>query len=68
MSKKNDNKGFIGKIIVIVIALVFVKYAFHFDVLEYLKTPEAQKVIGPIWTAIKAFYAWADNLVRSWTS
>ncbi len=62
------NEGFILKIVLIIVALVLLKYFLHFDVIEYLKTPQAQKVIGPIWTAIKAFYNWLDTLVRGWVT
>ena len=56
------------KIVLIIIALVLLKYVFHFDLIEYLKGPQAQKVIGPIWNAIKAFYDWLDTLVRNWVT
>ncbi len=61
----NNQKGFITKLIVIIIALVAIKYYFHFDLLAYLKTPEAQKVIGPVVNAIKAFYSWVDDIFRN---
>ncbi len=59
-----QNEGFIIKIVLIVIALVLLKYFFHFDVLEYLRSPQAQKIIQPVWHVILSFYNWLDNFVR----
>jgi hypothetical protein len=65
MNKRNTQDGFIVRILLIIVALVAIKYYYHFDVLAYLKTPEAQKVIGPVWNAIKAVYFWVDGLFKN---
>ena len=62
--KINSQRGFIGKIVLVIVAIVALKYYFHFDLLTYIKTPEAEKVIQPVWGAIKAVYQWVDGIVR----
>jgi hypothetical protein len=59
------DRGFIMKIVVIVIALVFVKYYFDIDIVEWYKSPAGQKYVGWIWTMIKDFYNWVDNYART---
>jgi hypothetical protein len=58
------NGGFIGKMILLIVAIIALKYYFHFDIVEFFKTPEAQKFIGPIWNGIIAFYNLLDTLVK----
>ncbi len=59
------NQGFVVKIVVIVIALVFIKYYFDFDIVEWYNSPTGQKYVGTIWEMIKSFYIWVDNYVRT---
>lgn len=61
--KKQD--GYIIQIVVIVIALVFIKYYFEFDIVEWYNSPTGQKYVGTIWNLIKDFYTWVDNYVRT---
>ncbi len=60
------NQGFITKILLIVIALIALKYYLDFDLIGWIKSPSGQKVVGPIWSVIKNFYNWLDILVRGW--
>lgn len=46
---KSDNKGFIRNIILIVGALVALKYFFHFDVVDLI----AEGKFGEVWVWIK---------------
>ena len=62
------DQGFIMKIVLIIVAIVALKYFFHIDVLAWLKTPAAHKIIDPLWDATKAFYSWLDALVKGWVS
>ncbi|KND49386.1 MAG: hypothetical protein AB198_02825 [Parcubacteria bacterium C7867-003] len=62
-SKRNE--GFVVKIVVIVIALVFVKYYFDIDIVEWYNSPSGQKYVGWIWTMIKDFYNFVDTYVRN---
>lgn len=59
-----NNKGFITKIIVIVVALVALKYYLDFDIVEWVKSPTGQKIVGPVWNFIKAGY----EIVKGWVS
>jgi hypothetical protein len=64
-SNTNKQKGFVLKIVLIVVALVFVKYYFDIDIVEWYKSPSGQKYVGWIWTMIKDFYNWVDNYART---
>lgn len=66
MKNNKTNEGFVVKILLIIVAIVILKYYFDFDILEYLKSPQAQKVIVPVWGAIKSVYFWVDEIVRGW--
>ncbi len=61
--KKENEKGFITYIILIIIALVALKYAFHFDVVEYWHTTQVQGYVhtGEAW--VKTIYDWVDTTV-----
>ncbi len=64
-NKRKNNEGFVMKIVIIVIALVFVKYYFEFDLVAWYNSPTGQKYVGTIWEMIKGFYGWVDNYVRT---
>jgi hypothetical protein len=53
----------VTSIILIIIALVAVKYAFHFDIVEYWKTPQVQGYVHSIETWAKGLYDWLDKTV-----
>lgn len=59
------NQGFIMKIVIIIIALIAVKYYFQFDIVEWYNSESGQKYVGWIWTMIKDFYNWVDNYART---
>ena len=62
---KNDD-GFIAKIVLIIIGLIAVKYYFHFDIIEWIKSDQGQKIFAPIVNYTKTFYNVLDNLVKGW--
>jgi hypothetical protein len=68
MNNKDTQGGFIGKIILIVIALILVKYFLHFDIIEWIKSEQGQKIFGPVINFIKWFYNYVDNFVRNLVS
>lgn len=68
MRKTKYNEGFISKIVLIIIGLILVKYYFHFDIIEWIKSDAGQKIFGPIIHYTKAFYNYIDNLVKGWVS
>ncbi len=57
-------KGFVMKIVLIVVALVALKFYFDFDVIEWIKSPIGQKIVGPIWDFFKAGY----EIIKGWLS
>ena len=61
-------KGFVTTVILIVVALIAVKYALHFDLVEYLKSPGPQKIIMNTWNWIKSLYASVDHFVSGFIS
>ncbi len=65
ISSRNKNEGFILKIVIIIVALVALKYVLHFDLIEWLKTDTAKGIYMPIWSGIKNLYFWIDSLFRS---
>lgn len=68
MRKNRMDGGFVSKIILIVIALVAVKYYYHFDIIEWIKSDQGQKIIGPLVMFTKNTYTFIDNLVKGWTT
>jgi hypothetical protein len=48
MKYKNSNKGFIGTIIIVVIALAVSKYFFNFNVIEFFTSPKVTEVFNYI--------------------
>lgn len=59
------DEGFIKQVILIIIALIAIKYYFHFDMLEWAKSPEGQSFMAPLLSVIKILYLWCDMAVRS---
>ena len=49
------NKGFIRLIIVIIVALVILKFFFDFDVIEYLQSDK----FAPVWAYIGKIFTYA---------
>lgn len=64
----NKNSGYITRIVLIIIALVFIKYYFDFDVVEWFKTPKIQKYVDLVWQATKNTYNWFDKIFSGWFS
>jgi len=58
------NQGFIGRILLLIIAVIALKYFLDFDIIEWFKSPRAQEIIQPTVTFLKTVYNWLDNLVR----
>lgn len=56
---KNKQAGFIGLVVLIIIALIVLKYLYNFSVFEAANTPQGQstisytqQVLGSIWSVI----------------
>jgi len=66
MKKNNSNEGgFIMKIVLLIVAIIALKYFLDFDLIEWFKSDKVQAVIQPVWTLIKDIYDWLDNFVRN---
>jgi hypothetical protein len=61
----NNNKGFIMRIVLLIGAIIALKYFFHFDLFEWFKSPKAQEIIQPTITFLKSVYALLNDFVRS---
>ncbi len=59
------NKGFIGRIILLIAAIIALKYFLNFDIIEWLRSSKAQELIQPTITFFKTIYVWLDGLVKS---
>lgn len=64
--RKRGDGGYIKQVILIVVALVAVKYIFHIDIVAWYNSPEGQKYAGTVWNLIKDFYFWVDSLFRKY--
>ncbi|HEY4509341.1 MAG TPA: hypothetical protein VJC13_03665 [Candidatus Paceibacterota bacterium] len=64
MKTNNNQRGFIIKIILLIVAIIALKYFFHFDIIEWIKSPKVQETIKPFVTILKNIYDWLDNFVR----
>jgi len=47
LSNKNQ-KGFIGTIVLIIIALILLQYVFGFNIIDYIKSPKTIAVLDSI--------------------
>lgn len=65
MNLTNKRGGFIGKIILLIIAVIALKYLLHFDLVEWFKSDQAQAIIQPAYSFFKIFYGWLDNIVKT---
>ena len=65
MKNKNNQEGFITTIILVIVALIALKYLLNFDVIAYIKSPGPQKTIQMVWGYAKAIYTWIhDTILR----
>ena len=60
-----NNQGFIGRIILLIIAVIALKYFLHFDIIEWFKSSKAQEIIQPTIAFFKTIYFWLDDLIRN---
>ena len=65
MNNISKNKGFIGEVILLIVAIIALKYFLNFDIIDWLKSSKAQEIIQPAINFFKTFYAWLDGLVKS---
>lgn len=62
------DRGFVVRILLVIVALIALKYYFHFDLIEWIKSEQGQKIIGPVWSIVKSVYYWLDGLVSGWVN
>ncbi len=60
-----NNRGFIGRIVLLIIAVIALKYFLDFDIIEWIKSPKVQSVIKPVINFFKNIYFWLDNFVSN---
>lgn len=68
MKNTRTDGGFVARILLVIVALIALKYYFHFDTIEWIKSDQGQKIVGPAWTIIKNTYAVVDDFVRGLVS
>jgi len=54
--KKQEQKGFIGTIITLVVALALLKYFFDFSIIDFIKSPKVIEVLEYIKKAISIIW------------
>ncbi len=52
MKNRRFNQGFIGTIVIILVAIVLLKFWFHFDIFTWFQKPEVKEFFGKIWSVI----------------
>jgi hypothetical protein len=63
--RNTKQKGFLKAIVLIIIALILLKYFLHFDVIEYFKSSQFQSNIITVKSWFVSFYNWLDvHIVR----
>jgi hypothetical protein len=65
MKKIENNKGFIGRIILLVLGVIALKYFLNFDLIAYFRSPEFQTMIQPLVDILTQIYNWLDMVVRA---
>jgi hypothetical protein len=63
--KFQNNRGFIGRVILLIIAVIALKYFLNFDIIDWFKSPEGQKLVQPVVTFIVNIYNWLDGFVKT---
>lgn len=59
-------RGFVGTIVLIIIAIVFLKLWLGFDIFRWLNTPEVKTFFFKIWDIIRIIWErYLENAVRS---
>ena len=67
MNTQNKEAGLIKAIILVVIALLILKFAFDFDVVDYISGEEFKTFATGVWNAVKiGWAALLDMAVRLW--
>ncbi|HEY4505417.1 MAG TPA: hypothetical protein VJG67_01885 [Candidatus Paceibacterota bacterium] len=59
------NQGFIGRIILLIVAVVALKYFLDFDLIAWLRSPDVQSAVQPIVSFVMSIYDWLDQVVRA---
>lgn len=60
------NRGFIGSVVLIIVAIVLLKVWFHFDVFKWLNTPEIKNFLLKVWDIIVII--WENYIKESFHS
>lgn len=70
LTRRATNEGFIGLIVLIIIALIVLKYLYNFSVFEAASTPQGQstitytqQVFSTIWTTIGPSVTFVENQI-----
>jgi len=63
--KSTKQGGFIGVIIVIIIALIIIKYYFHIDPLSFFSSPAWNDVVNSAKSLFTASYNWFSGVFQA---
>jgi hypothetical protein len=59
------DQGLILRVILIIVAIVALKYFLHFDLISWIKSPAGEKILIPIWTVVKNIYFWVEDFFKA---
>ena len=53
---KQKNRGIIGTIVLIIVAIVLLKFWFHFDIFTWFSKPEVKDFFSKIWDVVSMIW------------
>lgn len=60
-----QQSGLLKEIVLIIIALILLKFFFHFDIVAYLKSAQFHQILATLKMWWNQFYTWLDlHIVR----
>jgi len=65
---KNNEGGFIMKIVLLMAAIIAMKIFLDFDLIEWFKSDKVQAVFDTVWAIIVGVYNWLDSFIRNLVS
>ena len=65
MKTNQTQGGFIGRIILLIVAVIALKYFLNFDIIAWIRSPEVWDRIKPLFSIVIQLYNWLDETIRS---
>jgi hypothetical protein len=65
MKTNNNQDGFIGRIILLIIAVIALKYFLNFDIIEWAQSPAVVSAVQPLLSVFIKIYQWLEYVIRN---